>query len=317
MSYENDKSSASASTSASRTRSALNLTSSTLFGIFAPDEGSSTPWGSGAQTPSLTMRAMNEDKRPPVIGAFQQPTQRRSVSQQRRATARNTLIPLALRTTLLFVLGVAYGAIVIHLHDERRLTPVKVEGMEQYSWWYLTAWGVTGILLGNLMPWVDKLWENTVGDYTAGKNAKVETKGVGSNKAGRTASLARSDLGAGLTPIIRGMGAFFGVAFAIVSQLSYEHSHLELISFEAEAAVGIDFTGVPYPSTCEPGALVPGRPVQGWVPSLHRRWTCWHGTMSWYQPKYGAPTCCCYTFPTRQYHKQPLPKHGKSGLGQR
>ena len=315
MSNENDKFSASASTSASRTRSALNLTSSTLFGIFAPDEGSSTPWGSGAQTPSL--RAINEDNRPPVIGAFQQPAQRRSVSQQRRATARNTFIPLALRTTLLFVLGIAYGAIVIHLHDERRLTPVKVEGMEQYSWWYLPAWGVTGILLGNLMPWVDTLWENTVGDHTAGKTAKVETKGVGSNKARRPASLARSDLGAGLTPIIRGIGAFFGVAFAIVSQLSYEHSHLELTSFEAEAAVGIDFTGVPYLSTCEPCALVSGRPVQGRVSSLFRRWTCRHGIMSWYQPKYGAPTRCCYTFPTHQYHEQPLPKHGKSGFGQR
>ena len=218
LSNENDRSSASVSASASRTRSALNLTSSTLFGIFAPDEGLSTPWGTGAQTPAL--RAISEDQKPPVIGAFQQPTQRRSVSQQRHATARNTFIPLALRTTLLFVLGVAYGAIVIHLHDERRLTPVKVEGMEQYSWWYLTAWGVTGILLGNLMPWVDTLWENTLGNHKADKTAKVEKKSVGSNKADRPASLAGSDLGAGLTPIVRGMGAFFGVAFAIVSQPS-------------------------------------------------------------------------------------------------
>ena len=107
---------------------------------------------------------------------------------------------------------------MIHLHDERRLTPVKVEGMEQYSWWYLTAWGVTGILLGNLMPWVDTLWENTVGDHTAGKTAKVEAKGVGSNKADRPASRGGNDLGAGLTPIVRGMGVFFGVAFAIVRQ---------------------------------------------------------------------------------------------------
>ena len=109
---------------------------------------------------------------------------------------------------------------MIHLHDERRLTPVKVEGMEQYSWWYLAAWGVTGIILGNLMPWADTLWENTVGDHKAGKPAKMESNGVGSNKADRSASRVGNDFGAGLTPIVRGMGAFFGVAFAIVSQPS-------------------------------------------------------------------------------------------------
>src|SRR5271155_3379447 len=43
----------------SKTRSILNLTSSTLLGIYSPTgyggprEDSSTPWGTGAQTPSL------------------------------------------------------------------------------------------------------------------------------------------------------------------------------------------------------------------------------------------------------------------------
>ena len=129
----------------SRTRSVLNLTSSTLFGIYTPGEDFSSPWSTGAQTPSL--RAMNDDKDPPVIGAFQQSGLHSSKSHQHHATARGTFIFLALRALLLFLLGLAYGVVVIHLHDDPRLAPVKVEGIERYSRWYLITWGLAGYVL--------------------------------------------------------------------------------------------------------------------------------------------------------------------------
>ena len=210
--------------SPSRTRSILNLTSSTLFGIYAPDEASSTPWGTGAQTPAL--RASNDDRKPPVIGAYQRPTLHRSVSQQHHTITRSTLLPLTLRTGLLFLLGIAYGVIIIHLHDDRRVAPVKVEGIERYSRWYLMTWGLAGVLLGSLLPWVDTLWEETMGNYNASKAAEAEAKqrprhaSSGSKEDERPASRVGNDVGAGLTQVVRGMGAFFGIAFAIVSKPS-------------------------------------------------------------------------------------------------
>lgn len=206
----------------SRTRSILNLTSSTLFGIYTPEEGSSTPWGTGAQTPAL--RASNDDKRPPIIGAYQRTNLYRSISQQHHITARNTLIRLTLRTALLFLLGIAYGLTVIHLHDDRKLAPVGVEGIERYSYWYLTTWGLAGVLLGSLLPWIDTLSEETMGDYEYSKAAEAKTEdrdrrlSTASSEDARPNYQASNDLGASLTPVIRGMGAFFGIAFAIVSQ---------------------------------------------------------------------------------------------------
>lgn len=126
----------------SRTRSVLNLTSSTLFGIYTPGEELSSPWGTGAHTPSL--RTINDDTEPPVIGAFQRSGLHRSMSHQQHTTARGTSIPLLLRAVLLSLLGIAYGVVVIHLHDDRRLAPVKVEGIERYSLWYLVTWGLAG-----------------------------------------------------------------------------------------------------------------------------------------------------------------------------
>ena len=124
---------------------------------------------------------------------------------------------------MLLLLGIAYGVIVIHLHDDRRLAPVKVEGIERYSPWYLVTWGVAGAILGHLLPWVDKLWEETVGDHRNGTLTDAETEkrpkdlGKRSSEEEKPTRTASNDIVAGLTPVIRGMGAFFGIAFAIVS----------------------------------------------------------------------------------------------------
>ena len=129
---------------------------------------------------------------------------------------------------MLFLLGIAYGVIVIHLHDDRRLAPVKVEGIERYSQWYLASWGLAGVLLGSLLPWVDTLWEETMGDYEHSKAAEVEAEERpwptirGSTEEEKPIARANSAGGADLTPVIRSMGAFIGIAFAIVSLLRFK-----------------------------------------------------------------------------------------------
>ena len=199
----------------SRTRSILNLTSSTLFGIYAPSEESFT----GAQTP---LRGPSlDDKRPPVIGAYTRPVLQKPHLHQ-HSTFRDKFPSLVLRAILLFVLGVAYGVIVIHLHDDQGLAPVKIEGIERYSRWYLTTWGVAGVLLGTLLPWVDTFWEGTLGEHefdlpAEGEKDRPRSVSMSTNEDERPSSRSGSDSDADWTPVIRSIGAFIGIAFAIVS----------------------------------------------------------------------------------------------------
>ena len=205
--------------SPSRTRSILNLTSSTLFGIYAPSDDASTPWGNGSQTP--TWRPSLDDKRPPPIGAFS-PASLPKPHPQHHSALRDTLPSVARRTVLLFLLGVAYGLIIIHLNDGQRLAPVKVKGFERYSISYLAIWGVAGVMLGTLLPWVDTFWEERIRSYGSDLSAR-EQKGRSksfntiADEDERLSSPSRSDSDTDWTPVIRSIGAFIGIAFAIVS----------------------------------------------------------------------------------------------------
>ena len=211
--------------SPSRSRSILNLTSSTLLGIYSPTvfessrDDLSTPWGTGAQTPIL--RATAEDSRPLT---FAKPT----VLRQERAYPprkhgfRGFFLPLLLRSVLLFFFGVAYGTVITHLHDSPRLTPVKVENINHSSWQYVVFWGVAGVALGSLLPWFDVVWEDTLGSRSFGgvkppqNNAAVRINGDIGN-GGQQSPRFANGLAAGWNPIVRSVGAFVGIAFAIVS----------------------------------------------------------------------------------------------------
>lgn len=208
---------------ASRTRSILNLTSSTLYGIYSPygnENASTTPWGTGAQTPSLRTNADN--LKVSSNGAFPQPKLRRSpLSHHHSHIYRDRVVPLTLRTILLFFFGVAYGLIITQLHDTQQVAPVKVEGIEGYSWRYLTSWGVAGILLGSLLPWVDILWDDAWGkdeDTTVPEKQPKDSR-PSSEDDENSLSSPGSDLGADWNPVVRSIGAFIGIAFAIVSSL--------------------------------------------------------------------------------------------------
>lgn len=206
-----------------RTRSVLNLTSSTLFGIYAPSDspkdGSSTPWQTGFETPGLSPRSIDAHN-PPAIGAYDKPQLHRRPSQP-HITIKNYYLPLVLRTVLLFFFGVAYGSIVTHLHDNQRIAPVQVEGIDRYTWRYLAFWGVAGVLLGRLLPWIDVVWERTLGERRDSIESTGLTEDTGPKEESRddderTRTGIGSVLGADWNPAVRSIGAFVGIAFAIV-----------------------------------------------------------------------------------------------------
>ena len=217
----------------SRTRSILNLTSSTLFGIYSPSESEgsrediNTPWGTGTVTPQgpptpSRSRASIDDKRPSVMGVYKQQRSQKLQPHGHLNITRTVALAVS-RTALLFVFGVAYGVIVTHLHDDQRLAPVKVEGIERFSWRYLIFWGIAGVALGTLLPWVDTHWVDFLGndDFDGLEESSTEDLRPSETKDedGETpSSRTESGLGADWNPVVRSIGAFVGIAFAIVGQ---------------------------------------------------------------------------------------------------
>lgn len=104
---------------------------------------------------------------------------------------------------LLFGFGLAYGVITVHLHDNHWITPVKLENIHYYnSWQYLGFWGLAGIALGNLLPWLDSWRESESDSKFASANEE--------DSEDRTPSWVT---------VARSVGAFVGIAFAMVSGL--------------------------------------------------------------------------------------------------
>lgn len=192
----------------SRTHSILDLTSSTLGGIYQSSSFQSgrdydqpaTPWGTGAQTPRTESHT-------------RVPSRRKSsapIPQLRSTTA--IVSALALRSILLFGTGMGYGLLVRHLHDDRRLAPFQVEGIikPRNDWTYLTFWGMAGLALGTLMPCVDTLFEAEDLDSPAVDGDD------GGQRTPENVSEESGFLGADWTPVVRSVGAFVGIAYAIV-----------------------------------------------------------------------------------------------------
>ncbi|EEQ33316.1 INSIG domain-containing protein [Microsporum canis CBS 113480] len=200
----------------SRTRSDINLTSSTLLGIYSPtafdgtredrDIPGATPWGTGAQTPSLRGSTIYENGENGsgssssygnANGARFSDEQKKKLQKLEQERQRQS------ESGLLFLFGVTYGVIIMHLHDSPQMAallplhiPVRVEVINfGLVWWhYLVFWGVAGVALGNLLPWFDVMWEDFMGEKPVKKTSE-----------------------AGWNPMVRSIGAFVGVAFAIVS----------------------------------------------------------------------------------------------------
>ncbi|KAE9986090.1 hypothetical protein BLS_000023 [Venturia inaequalis] len=184
----------------SRSRSIINLTSSTLFGIYSPSSFTDasvppTPWGTGAETPmrNESIDGLSNYNGGPRVSEIEArllgKPNGRTTSQAHRAPQSRVVLLLRtiLRVVVLFGFGLAYGGLVAHLHDNRNVAPVRVEGLDRASWRYFLFWGVSGVGMGSLLPWID------------GGNQKPA---------------AGINIGQ-WNEVVRSVGAFVGVAFAI------------------------------------------------------------------------------------------------------
>ena len=114
----------------------------------------------------------------------------------------------------------AYGTIITHLHDEQDLAPVKLEGLNRQSWSYLVLWGLSGMAMGSLLPWVDFVWDNHVETKpvvpTQDRGRRTSSSESDTHEDERSSGRFNNGLGADWNPVVRSVGAFVGIAFAIV-----------------------------------------------------------------------------------------------------
>ncbi|KAG5913693.1 hypothetical protein E4U53_004802 [Claviceps sorghi] len=208
------------SPSLTRPQSFLNLTSSTLMGIYSEaasrdrdclvndDEASDTPWGTGARTPvrrpsidEATYELMyGRSHRQRESAALGPPTRTEDVASTSLA---HSAMSLALRGALLCALGLGYGVIVARLHiEQNHLPPLLDDSFMKpgHHWRYVVFWGLGGLVLGSLLPWFDTMWANV---FEPSSNEAV----AGKNK----------DTGPGTdwALVMRAVGAFVGIIFAM------------------------------------------------------------------------------------------------------
>ncbi|KAJ9606281.1 hypothetical protein H2200_009242 [Cladophialophora chaetospira] len=197
----------------SRTRSILNLTSSTLLGIYSPVSGDgtreemSTPWGTGAQTPAKRQSVDDYTHRAEAPVRWNGEATK-SRPKLKRKGFRGYILPLALQTVLLFGFGIGYGSIITHLHKTQQIKPVPVPDVDRNSLTYQISWGFFGVLLGNALPLVDSLWEKFIASGAKSDASKPA-------KAGNSTSSTESGLGPLWYSAVRSMGVFVGIAFAV------------------------------------------------------------------------------------------------------
>lgn len=196
----------------SRTRSILNLTSSTLFGIYG--EEPSTPWGAGAETPieakdvsldipdTVMANGPNGMKRRRRSTAIAQ----RHVPLRAKRGLKGYWLPLIGRVTALFGVGMLYGMLVSHLHDRQEIAPVKVEGIDRTAWPYYVFWGLAGVLLGEALPHLDAMWNGDDDEDIEEREQDARRAKPGSSR--KQGMVAWND-------VVRSVGAFVGIAFAI------------------------------------------------------------------------------------------------------
>jgi len=152
-----------------RSRSAVSLTASTLFGIYgrAFTEEPSTPLAT--RNNSTTNLVSLEPAKPVPRPRYNPPS---------------SPATLLTRSISLFALGLAYGVVVTHLHDR---SPMLLSlPSDRWGGAYLAFWGLAGVALGCVLPWLD---------------------------AGEAPPERKWDW----SPAVRGIGAFVGIAYGIVS----------------------------------------------------------------------------------------------------
>ncbi|KAL2020357.1 hypothetical protein VTK56DRAFT_8486 [Thermocarpiscus australiensis] len=263
----------------SHTTSFLNLTAPPLSGIYhsrsttgLSASGIDTPWEADDPTADGSDHAETTlgQRRPAGVDDETYELMRERLSQPRRmssayletvtttaaaaaagpatprASRSSVALALVLRAALLFALGVGYGVLVTrlpsHHHSYPRGQKLGLDGDGWSEWRYLTFWGGAGVVLGGLLPWFDRVWEETVaargrkrdrnrnrnrvrngrgvgggpaaGNGNGSGNADAGTAVDGADKTTTTADAAPS-VAVDWALVVRGIGAFVGIVFAI------------------------------------------------------------------------------------------------------
>ncbi|KAI5928347.1 insulin-induced protein-domain-containing protein [Camillea tinctor] len=207
----------------SRAQSVMNLTSSTLMGIYspttygsdrfyAPGDEPSTPWGTGAETPAGALST--EDPHYELSKQRRNSMRRRSslhtVPRSPPLSTSASVFYMGLRILVLSGLGVLYGLLAAQVQDTH-MAAFHMESMSQatrLNWRYMVFWAVSGVVLGSLLPWVDSVWEGIFG-----QDATVDEAASEHSMPSDVAEKEPSSTDWALT--IRGIGTFIGIAFAI------------------------------------------------------------------------------------------------------
>lgn len=218
----------------SRTQSVLNMTGSTLMGIYSPTiygkdrvnpTDDSTPWGTGAETPARNISAeepyynLHKERAQPIRrrSSLHPPTRLEPLSTLQR------IFYMGSRGLLLFSLGVLYGMLVAQIRDKQQTTKAfQMDGMIKaadggYDWRYMTFWGVAGVMMGYLLPWFDGVWERAFGSNDEVLECAAK-HGMGPDHVCKEAATSTD-----WALAIRGIGTFVGIAFAIVGFCRSSH----------------------------------------------------------------------------------------------
>ena len=214
-----------------RSKSTVSLTAGALFGIYGQTLDDSA---SAAGTPALTRNNSAAN----FADLKMTPARARGRAAPapprppRRTTATGASMHIALRVASLFVFGVAYGVVVTHLHARGGW------GGARWDAYRALAWGGAGVVLGSVLPWLD------------GQDGAAVGAAVGAAASG------------GWSPVVRSIGAFVGIAYAIVSGRVRPPPRPanSLTPCVEKAAVAVDAAGVARARAREPVPLVPDRP---------------------------------------------------------
>jgi len=198
-----------------RNKSFLTMTSSTLFGIYDDAVGdrsaAETPWGAGAETPphlatgESGLRSpnagLNTRSRPSELAVRKSALRKSHPASHVRQGAWKYAV-ISGKLTALYLFGAVYGLIVSQLHETRPLAAVHVQGVDRGSRFFLASWGLFGLVLGSLLPYVDLVWDAQTSH--------------GTRHRGR-AEKHDAPLSEQINDVVRSVCAFVGIAFAIVS----------------------------------------------------------------------------------------------------
>ncbi|KAL4878495.1 insulin-induced protein-domain-containing protein [Aspergillus karnatakaensis] len=186
----------------SRNGSIMNLTSPTLFGIYSPTAFESVrdeyTWGTETDVQPASPGSPNVQ---PTARWTDSAAVLRTRSRLSQGLIRGVILPQTFKSVLLFAFGVAYGIITIHLHENHWITPVKLDYNHFYGQWeYVGFWGLTGVAIGNVLPWLDSCLDGS------DRSAQAKRPGNGEDRA---------ELALSWPAVVRSVGAFVGIAFAM------------------------------------------------------------------------------------------------------